>query len=49
MRSPVKPSPVKEEEVAPDSSRSAPNAFALEEIDNIRQELKEISNRCNIT
>jgi len=28
------------EEVAIDSYRSAPNAFALEEIDNIREELK---------
>ena len=47
LRSPVKAAtPIKEE--AYDSHRSAPNAFALEELESLRQEIKEISDHCNV-
>ena len=47
VRSPLKSaSPVKVE--AYDSHRSAPNAFALEELESLRQEIKEVSDHCNV-
>ena len=47
VRSPLKSAtPVKAE--AYDSHRSAPNAFALEELESLRQEIKEVSDHCNV-
>ena len=47
VRSPLKSAtPVKAE--AYDSHRGAPNAFALEELESLRQEIKEVSDHCNV-
>ena len=47
VRSPLKSAtPVKAE--AYDSHRSAPNAFALDELESLRQEIKEVSDHCNV-
>ena len=47
VRSPVKQTPLKE--AAPDSFRSNNNAFAMEELESIRQEVRDISHANNLT